>query len=70
MSIIAIVENDTIKLPMHVPDGTSVEVMLPEPQKQRTPSEMLEIFRKLQQAAAMTPEKAAEWKRRIADGRR
>ena len=29
MSITAIVENDTIKLPMHVPDGTSVEVVLP-----------------------------------------
>jgi hypothetical protein len=28
-SITAIVENDTIKLPMHVPDGTSVEVTLP-----------------------------------------
>jgi hypothetical protein len=30
MSITAIVENDTIKLPMHVPDGTSVEITLPE----------------------------------------
>jgi hypothetical protein len=29
MSITAIVENDTIKLPVHVPDGTSVTVMLP-----------------------------------------
>ena len=29
MSITAIVENDTIKLPVHVPDGTSVEVLLP-----------------------------------------
>ena len=29
MSITAIVENDTIKLPMHVPDGTRVEVTLP-----------------------------------------
>lgn len=29
MSITAIVENDTIKLPMHVPDGTSVEITLP-----------------------------------------
>ena len=25
----AIVENDTIKLPVHVPDGTRVEIMLP-----------------------------------------
>lgn len=30
MSITAIVENDTIKLPVHVPDGTSVEITLPE----------------------------------------
>jgi len=29
MSITAIVENDTIKLPMHVPDGTRVEITLP-----------------------------------------
>lgn len=28
MSITAIVENDTIKLPVHVPDGTKVEVTL------------------------------------------
>ncbi|HYR57529.1 MAG TPA: hypothetical protein VEO95_02820 [Chthoniobacteraceae bacterium] len=31
MSITAIVENDTIKLPLHVPDGTRVEITLPEP---------------------------------------
>jgi hypothetical protein len=29
MSITAIVQNDTIKLPVHVPDGTKVEVVLP-----------------------------------------
>jgi hypothetical protein len=29
MSITAIVENDTIKLPVHVPDGTKVEITLP-----------------------------------------
>jgi hypothetical protein len=29
MSITAIVHNDTIKLPVHVPDGTEVEVVLP-----------------------------------------
>ena len=29
MSITAIVENDIIRLPVHVPDGTSVEVLLP-----------------------------------------
>jgi hypothetical protein len=32
MSITALVENDTIKLPpgIHVPDGTKVEITLPE----------------------------------------
>ena len=30
MSITAIVENDTIKLPTHVPNGTRVEILLPE----------------------------------------
>jgi hypothetical protein len=29
MSIIAVVEQDTIKLPVHVPDGTQVEILLP-----------------------------------------
>ena len=29
MSITVIVENDTIHLPVHVPNGTSVEVLLP-----------------------------------------
>ena len=29
MSITVVVENNTIKLPMHVPDGTQVEVVLP-----------------------------------------
>ncbi len=33
MSITAIVENDTIKLPVHVPDGTRVEIVLPEERK-------------------------------------
>ncbi len=28
MSITATVENDTIKLPVHVPDGTRVEIVL------------------------------------------
>ena len=30
VSITAIVENGTIKLPVYVPDGTRVEVMLPD----------------------------------------
>jgi hypothetical protein len=29
MSITAIVENDIIKLPVHVPDGTRVDIVLP-----------------------------------------
>ena len=29
MSITVIVENDTIKLPVHVPDGTRLEITLP-----------------------------------------
>jgi len=29
MTITAIVENDTIKLPVHVPDGTRLEITLP-----------------------------------------
>lgn len=33
MNITAIVENDTIKLPVHVPDGTSVEIILPQERK-------------------------------------
>ncbi len=36
MSITAVVENDTIKLPpgIHVPDGTRVEITLPEAKPQ------------------------------------
>ncbi len=30
MSITVIVENDTIKLPVHVPDGTRLEITLPD----------------------------------------
>jgi hypothetical protein len=30
MSITAVVQNDTIKLPVHVPDGTHVEIVLPQ----------------------------------------
>lgn len=37
MSITAVVNNDTIKLPIHVPDGTSVEILLPA---ERVPSQV------------------------------
>lgn len=30
MTITVIVENDTIKLPVHVPDGTRLEITLPD----------------------------------------
>lgn len=30
MSITAIIENETVKLPIHVPDGTKVEITLSE----------------------------------------
>ncbi|MDR3403660.1 MAG: hypothetical protein P4L99_14270 [Chthoniobacter sp.] len=33
MSITAIVQNDTIKLPVHVPDGTQVEIIVSEEEK-------------------------------------
>ena len=39
MSITAIVENDTIKLPMHVPDGTRVEITLPESGRTANPGD-------------------------------
>lgn len=29
MSITVVVQNDTIKLPVHVPDGTQLEIVLP-----------------------------------------
>jgi hypothetical protein len=70
MSITATVENDTIKLPMHVPDGTTVEIQLPEEEPELSPAEKLEAFRELQRRLALTPEKAEEWKRIIREGRR
>ena len=36
MSISAIVENDTIKLPVHVPNGTRVEINVPEEWREKT----------------------------------
>ncbi|HSI10534.1 MAG TPA: hypothetical protein VK961_00760 [Chthoniobacter sp.] len=33
MSITGIVENDTIKLPIHVPDGTKVEIFVRDEEK-------------------------------------
>jgi hypothetical protein len=70
MSITAIVENNMVKLPIDVPDGTSVEIQVPDQEPELTPDEWLKVFRELQKSVAMTPEKAAEWKRRIYDGRR
>lgn len=36
MRITAIVENGTIKLPVHVPNGTAVEITVPEQQPQKS----------------------------------
>ncbi len=72
MSITAIVENDTIKLPVHVPDGTSVDVRLPgvlEASSPTTPSP-LQAFRRLQAELGLTEQAASRWKNRIADARR
>jgi hypothetical protein len=70
MSITATVENNTIKLPVDVPDGTSVKVSLPDEKPKPTPAERLEALRKLQQSLALTPEAVAEWRRSVIDARR
>jgi len=76
MSITAIVENDTIKLPagIHVPDGTSVEVWLPGDRakipSEDAPPEALNDFRRLQREIGLTAEAVADWKNRLADARR
>ncbi len=48
MTITVIVENDTIKLPMHVPDGTRLEITLPDERAavapRRTPAERYAKF--------------------------
>ena len=44
MRITAIVQNDTVKLSVHVPDGTTVEIMLPEGSQ---PTEMPEFVREV-----------------------
>jgi hypothetical protein len=53
-----------------VPDGTTVQVDMPDEEPELSPEKWLELFHQLQRQLALTPEKAAEWKRRIADGRR
>lgn len=70
MSITAVVENNTIKLPVDVPDGTTVEIEVPDQEPELSPAEWLETFRKLQKSLALTPEAAAEWRRVIKEGRR
>ncbi|EDY20547.1 hypothetical protein CfE428DRAFT_1744 [Chthoniobacter flavus Ellin428] len=44
MSITGIVENDTIKLPVHLPDGTQVEICVLE---ENTPPTEPEFLRKI-----------------------
>jgi len=74
MSIKAIVENDMNKLPIHVPNGTSVEVWLPGERdqipRQQAPTDVLEAFRKLQSELGLSAETAADWKNRVADAGR
>ncbi len=72
MSITAVVEDDTIKLPIHVPDGTSVEVWLPgeRGEKPQTIPAALDVFRKLQREIGLTAEAASDWKNKVADARR
>jgi hypothetical protein len=65
MSIMAIVENDTIKLPVHVPDGTRVEITLPGESAAGVPDENNgTIFDELQdfigKAEGLPPDFAAE----------
>lgn len=69
MSITAIVENDTIRLPIHVPDGTSVEVTVPG-NCAADAAEELALFRRLQREVGLTAAAAAEWKNAIHEGRR
>jgi hypothetical protein len=74
VSITVIVENDTIKLPMHVPDGTKVDVTLPEsPAPERLTAR--EAFRRLQSQPRLTAAQAEEYlgevrAERLAGGRR
>src|SRR4051812_16297106 len=70
MSITATVENNTIKLPIDVPDGTSVEVDVPDLEPELSPAEKVALLKKLQQSLALTPEAVAEWRRVVKEGRR
>ena len=45
MSITVIVENDTIKLPVHVPDGTPAEIFLPGEPGPRGSAENIDTVR-------------------------
>ena len=57
MSITGIVQNDTIKLPIHVPDGTRVEITLPEKKAlTMTPDELGRLAEQL--AGENDPERA------------
>jgi hypothetical protein len=63
MSITAIVENDTIKLPMHVPDGTQVEISV-RPADGAEEEEDLTLYETLKdiigKAEGLPPDFAAE----------
>src|SRR6266702_3074265 len=54
MSITAIVQNDTVKLPVHVPDGTRVEITVPE--DTRVPTMQRSVFERLQALSVNDPD--------------
>jgi hypothetical protein len=63
MSITAVVHNDTIKLPVHVPDGTRVEVVLPQETSARevdSPGSFFDTIRDLVGSAEGPVDWAAE----------
>ncbi|EDY18335.1 hypothetical protein CfE428DRAFT_4119 [Chthoniobacter flavus Ellin428] len=60
MSITAIVENGTIKLPVHVPDGTRVEVTLLEEDAASKPQNALDWMKKYAGAIEGPEDFAAE----------
>jgi hypothetical protein len=68
MSITAIVENDTIKLPVHVPDGTSVEIILPQERQEKRDG--LEWMKEFAGCIETLPPDAAERHTDYAHGRK
>ena len=70
MSITAIVENDTIKLPVHVPDGTRVEITLPGETPSEKPKGALAWMSKFVGSIDTLPPDAAERHTELAHGKK